>query len=116
MVAQQEFGASKKNILYWSALHPVATQNKTKQKTLFHGWSAVNPELETLLAKFVQELCARSLPVTTEWVDVEAFEILHYPGLMRVQFKGSPSWLRRYMKRKRFVMRWCTSIFLQMLH
>ncbi|KAL1475928.1 hypothetical protein MTO96_018954 [Rhipicephalus appendiculatus] len=84
--------------------------NQKKNKTLFRGRPAVHPELETLLAEFVRELRARSLPVTAECVRVKALEIARDSGHTRVRFKGSPSWVRRFMKRKGFALRRRTSV------
>ncbi|KAL1426096.1 hypothetical protein MTO96_018569 [Rhipicephalus appendiculatus] len=41
---------------------------------------------------------------------MKALEIARNSGLTRAQFKGSPSWVRRFMKRKGLVLRRRTSV------
>lgn len=96
------------------AAHQIPQQ--PKKKVPFRGRTAVYLELETDLTESVKELHARWLPVTAECNRVEVLEIERDPGLTRLEFKGSPSRVHRFIKRKGFVLRWRTSIFPQMLY
>lgn len=110
LAAQREFGPTEKSIRYWRSQKQRIISCSNQKKTSFRGRTAVHPELETALVEFVRELRARSLPVTTECIRVKALEIARDSGLTRAQFKGSPSWVRRFMKRKGLVLRRRTSV------
>lgn len=110
LAAQREFGVSEKSVRYWRSQKQRLTSCSNLKKTSFRGRIAAHPELECKVADFVRELRARSLPVTSECIRVKAVELARASGLSREQFKGSPSWVRRFMKRKGFVLRRRTSI------
>lgn len=101
MCAQRHFRVSETCAQHWRRRKTALGACNSKKKA-FHDCGPLHPQLEQDLADFMHGVRQRLLPVTCKVIRTKTVEFARAARLDRFQFKGSASWVRQFMKRKRF--------------